>query len=261
MTTQSFTFGSTAGGKLGDSSTEPLPLHLGLGKAADAAASAGNVMGHLFGFSAADSTKARSGFGGGGGMFGGLGSGFSFAAGHSSAGAPSGVTCCTRGIAAKAAKEDDGQEEEENTAAGEEDVLPEEGGVQGENEASGAEGEGEDRADATGNPQTSASNDTQKDTVQEAEGEEDNDGAALPDDLLSGDADAVAGATMESDGVESGADGDGGDDADEGSGRHSESGIDGGLQGDGSQAGQDGESSEHGEEDTPHDGQGVTGQE
>lgn len=277
-TPQSFTFGSTTGGKLKGSGTEASPLQLGLGKAADAAASAGNVVGHLFGFSAADSSKARSGFGGGG-VFGGLGSGFSFAAGNSSAGLPSTSKGCTRGVAVEgAAARGDGEQEKEEekeeaealhaeeedreAGEGEDEDMPEEGEVQGEAEASGAEGKGENLADAKGKPQTTVKgangDDTQTDTVQEAEGKEDECSFALPDDLLSGDEDIAAAAAT--DNGENGARVDSLDHAEEGSETHSECGVDGGQHAEESKAAHDGESSEHGEDDAPHARQDVTGQ-
>lgn len=289
-TPQPFAFGSTAAGKLADSNAEPTPLQLGLGKAADAAASAGNVVGHLFGFSVADSTKARSGFGGG--VFGGLGSGFSFAAGSSSAGLPSGIKCSTRGIAAEAAasKEDDEQEEageeekkeaealhaeveDQETGDGEDGQTPEkEAEDQGEDKEGGAERDRGNLADADGKPQTAdqaaPGHDTQSDTAQEAQGEEDDCRLTLHN-LFSEDEDTAAAAAIESDndvGVgqghkpANGASGHGVGHADPGSESHAESEVDAGQHAGESEAADDDESLEHVEDDVSHNEQDVTGQ-
>ena len=208
---QPFAFGRTAAGKLEDGGTEqtPLqtPLQLGLGKAADAAASAGNVVGHLFGFSASDLARSRPVFGGG--ALGGLGSGFSFAAGSSSAGLPSGIKSYTRGIAAEAAaaetaeddeedEEGDEQEEEEEQDAEEEEEEEQQheehgGGQEGDQEKGREDSQGGDLAAATSDAQTADGTHTQAAEDQD----EDECSFALPNDLLSGDEDTAAAAAVD----------------------------------------------------------------
>ena len=218
---QPFAFGRAAAGKLEDGCTEltpaqmgqtPLqnPLQLGLGKAADAAASAGNVVGHLFGFSASDSAKVRPVFGGG--TLGVLSSGISFAAGSSSAGLPSGIKSYTRGIAAEAAAaqkaEDDEEDKEDEEGNGEEEEQhgeeeEEEEEEQHKQEHSDAQEEGqgdqeEGKEDGGGGNLAAASGDvhTADDTQTHAAEDKDEDycNFALPDDLLSGDEEDCAAA-------------------------------------------------------------------
>lgn len=189
---QPFAFGSTAARKIEDGRSEVTPLQLGLGKAADAAASAGNVVGHLFGFSASDSANSRPVFGGG--ALGGLGSGFRFAAGSSSAGLASGIKPYTRGMAAEAAaaekaeddEEDFDEEEEEEHAEEEEEEEQEQHDAQEEGQDDQEDGE-EDGAQegnlaaATSDAQTA--DDTQTHALEDQD--EDDCNFALPDDLLS----------------------------------------------------------------------------
>ena len=203
---QPFAFGSTAARKIEDGRSEvtPMqlgqtllqtPLQLGLGKAADAAASAGNVVGHLFGFSASDSANSRPVFGGG--ALGGLGSGFSFAAGSSSAGLASGIKPYTRGMAAEAAAaekaeddEEDFDEEEEEEHAEEEEEEEQTQHDDAQEEGQDDQEDGEEDGAQEGNLAAAASDaQTADDTQTHALEDQDEDDCnfALPDDLLSAD--------------------------------------------------------------------------
>ena len=204
---QHFAFSNAAALQLRSSSTEQTPLQLGLGKAANAAASAGTAVGHLFGFSAPDLAKSRSAFSSG--AFGGLGSGFSFAAGGHSAALPSGLRSYTRAVAAEAAAEEEerhSKQEVQASPADEEGEDEEEGRVEAEDYGQGEEAESEmNEGEADTNEDESpagaeqsdkeldADLDDQEGEAQGEDNEEDEDEShfALPDDLLSDDGNAA----------------------------------------------------------------------
>ena len=201
---QHFAFSNAAAAQLGSSSSlEQTPLQMGLGKAANAAASAGSAMGHLFGFSAPDLAKSKSAFSSG--AFGGLGPGFSFAAGSQSAALPSGLRSYTRAVAAEAAADEEGRrskhelqaapadeegEEEEETKEEAEDQEERGEAESGEEEGVAGESQAESPAGAEQSDQdlNAGLHDQEKEAGEE-EDEEDQDEChfALPDDLLSDD--------------------------------------------------------------------------